>query len=143
MNSIYTKNSKSNLLLTQIPAEVQITPQSTFDLLNSNIKDSVFVWLYHIKVDNYTPHNIKLVSGRWEIFDKYGKAELEDKALINNPYIIKAEQSFEGTNIIRLFSDSGLIYGKYFFLNLHTNEEFSVNIEPVSLDNIIQEKSWN
>ncbi|WP_341763687.1 ApaG domain [Candidatus Tisiphia endosymbiont of Beris chalybata] len=143
MKNIYKPNNKNNLLVPQSPTEVKITAQSTFDHLSSNIKESIFVWLYHITVDNYTANNIKLVSGRWEIFDKYGKAELEDKALINNPYIIKAEQSFEGTNIIRLFSDSGLIYGKYFFLNLETHEEFYVNIEAVSLDNIVEEKRWN
>ncbi len=138
MTNIYTQRT---LLMPK--TGVRVVADSTFDPVNSNIKDSLFIWLYNIKVENYTADNIKVISGRWEIFDKYGKAELEDKALFNNPYIIKSGQSSQSTNIIRLFSDSGIIYGKYFFLNLHTKEEFFVDIETVSLDNRLEEKSWN
>lgn len=138
MTNIYNQQA----LLTPLLG-VKITAESTFDPSNSSIKDSIFIWLYHIKVVNYTADNIKVVSGRWEIFDKYGKAELEDKALLNNPYVIKSGQSSGCTNIIRLFSDSGIIYGKYFFVNILTDEEFFVNIEAVSLDSILEGKSWN
>lgn len=138
MTNIYNHRT----LLIPTPG-VRIIAESTFDQFNSNIKDSLFIWLYHIKVDNSTPDNIKVIRGRWDIFDRYGKAQLEDKALLNNHAIIKAGQSSQCTNIIRLFSNSGIIYGKYFFLNLQTNEEFFVDIETVSLDSILESTSWN
>ncbi|XVN42844.1 MAG: ApaG domain [Candidatus Rickettsia vulgarisii] len=139
MSKIY--NQRTCLIKNE--GEVKVTAQSIFDKESSNTKDSAFVWLYNIKIDNFTYNNIKLISGRWEVYDKYGKSELEDKVLIDNPCIIKADQSFECTNVIRLFSDSGLIQGKYFFLNMDSNEEFSIDIQTVSLDNGSEKRNWN
>lgn len=139
MNKIYNQR----ICLVKNEGEVRITARSVFDKENSNVKDSTFLWLYNITIDNFTCNNIKLIFGRWEVYDKYGKSELEDKVLIDNPCIIKADQSFECTNVIRLFSDSGIIYGKYFFLNMDSNEEFSVDIHSVSLDNGSEKRNWN
>jgi len=123
--------------------EIKITASSSFDPINSDVINNVFTWHYNITIDNFTPNNLRLIAGRWDVFDKYGKNELQDDVLSTSLIVINKGQSFECKNIVKLFSESGLIQGQYSFINLQSNQKIFVNIPTISLDRIIKEQQWN
>ncbi|WPY00365.1 ApaG-like Co2+/Mg2+ efflux protein [Candidatus Trichorickettsia mobilis] len=115
--------------------DVRVSVQPEFYAEGSKIEQNSFVWLYSIRIENLSEIPIQVVGRHWQIFDANGKMEeVKGAGVVGQQPIIKPREVFEYTSQVRLFSSSGLMLGRYFAVNLATEQEFVINVPAFSLD---------
>ena len=120
----YTSNDK-NIKITAWPEFV--------DSQNSTI-GNVFVWIYHIRIDNNTNETIKLINRYWKIIDEKGAVqEVEGEGVIGEQPKIIPKGSFQYSSGVHLRHPSGIMGGRY-QMQKDNGETFYVEIPTFSLD---------
>ncbi|MFP3032439.1 MAG: ApaG domain, partial [Wolbachia sp.] len=78
---------------------------------------------------------IQLLSRHWQIIDYKGKVnEIAGVGVIGEQPVIKSGEVFKYTSGTYLNAPSGIMQGKYEFLNEESIKVFEVMIPPFSLD---------
>lgn len=94
-----------------------------------------YVWLYSVKIINQSQSTIQLVSRYWQIIDYTGKVnEINGFGVIGEQPTIQAGDIFRYTSGTYLSRPSGVMHGRFEFLNENNSQLFKVPIPPFSLD---------
>ncbi|APR97767.1 Co2+/Mg2+ efflux protein ApaG [Wolbachia endosymbiont of Folsomia candida] len=97
--------------------------------------ENCYVWMYNVKIKNQGQSTIQLLSRYWQIIDYRGKInEIAGVGVIGEQPIIKAGEIFKYTSGAYLNVPSGIMQGKYEFLNEESTKTFEVIIPSFSLD---------
>ncbi|QOD38741.1 Co2+/Mg2+ efflux protein ApaG [Candidatus Wolbachia massiliensis] len=97
--------------------------------------EDCYVWMYNVKIKNKSPSTIQLLSRYWQIIDYRGKVnEIVGVGVIGEQPVIKPGEVFKYTSGAYLNVPSGIMQGKYEFLNEESIKTFEVVIPPFSLD---------
>ncbi|MDR2046153.1 MAG: Co2+/Mg2+ efflux protein ApaG [Rickettsiales bacterium] len=97
--------------------------------------ENCYVWMYNVKIKNKSQSTIQLLSRHWQIIDYKGKInEIAGVGVIGEQPVIKSGEVFKYTNGTYLNAPSGIMQGKYEFLNEESIKIFEVMIPPFSLD---------
>ncbi|MDR0773534.1 MAG: Co2+/Mg2+ efflux protein ApaG [Wolbachia pipientis] len=97
--------------------------------------ENCYVWMYNVKIKNKSQSTIQLLSRHWQIIDYKGKInEIVGVGVIGEQPVIKSGEVFKYTSGTYLNAPSGVIQGKYEFLNEESIKIFEVMIPPFSLD---------
>ncbi|MGL9717959.1 MAG: Co2+/Mg2+ efflux protein ApaG [Wolbachia sp.] len=97
--------------------------------------EDCYVWVYNVKIKNKSPSTIQLLSRHWQIIDYKGKVnEVAGVGVIGEQPVIKSGEVFKYTSGTYLNAPSGIMQGKYEFLNEESSKTFEVMIPPFSLD---------
>ncbi|QKX01953.1 Co2+/Mg2+ efflux protein ApaG [Wolbachia endosymbiont of Cruorifilaria tuberocauda] len=97
--------------------------------------ENCYVWVYNVKIKNKGSSTIQLLSRHWQIIDYKGKInEIAGIGVIGEQPVIKPGEVFKYTSGTYLNAPSGVMQGKYEFLNEENTKTFEVMIPPFSLD---------
>ncbi|MCV3769175.1 Co2+/Mg2+ efflux protein ApaG [Wolbachia endosymbiont of Dipetalonema caudispina] len=97
--------------------------------------ENCYVWVYNVKIKNKGSSSIQLLSRHWQIIDYKGKVnEIAGVGVIGEQPVIKPGEIFKYTSGTYLNAPSGIMQGKYEFLNEESTKTFEVMIPPFSLD---------
>ncbi|WCR59409.1 MAG: Protein ApaG [Wolbachia endosymbiont of Ctenocephalides felis wCfeF] len=97
--------------------------------------EDCYVWVYNVKIKNKSSSTIQLLSRHWQIIDYKGKVnEIAGAGVIGEQPVIKPGEVFRYTSGTYLNAPSGIMQGRYEFLNEESTKVFEVMIPPFSLD---------
>ncbi|BAP00151.1 Co2+/Mg2+ efflux protein ApaG [Wolbachia endosymbiont of Cimex lectularius] len=97
--------------------------------------ENCYVWIYNVKIKNKSSSTIQLLSRNWQIIDYKGKVnEIAGAGVIGEQPVIKPGEVFRYTSGTYLNAPSGIMQGRYEFLNEESTKVFEVMIPPFSLD---------
>ncbi|WP_088414458.1 Co2+/Mg2+ efflux protein ApaG [Wolbachia endosymbiont of Wuchereria bancrofti] len=97
--------------------------------------ENCYVWMYNVKIKNKSLSTIQLLSRHWQIIDYKGKInEIVGAGVIGEQPVIKPGEVFKYTSGTYLNAPSGIMQGKYEFLNEESTKVFEVTIPSFSLD---------
>ncbi|MDX2050566.1 MAG: Co2+/Mg2+ efflux protein ApaG [Rickettsiaceae bacterium] len=112
---------------------VSVQPFFADDL--SHPKTNKYVYVYLVRISNYSGSDIKLISRKWHIIEEDGTSEtVEGDGVIGLQPIIKNNEEFEYSSRAVLHSKTGMMYGFYYCTDLETYKTIEVTIPPFSLD---------
>jgi ApaG protein len=115
------------------PVRVVVVP--LFQPLLSAIEERSFIWSYTVTIHNASPFAVQLSRRHWRIVEASGfQYEVSGSGVIGSHPIIRPGNSFEYTSQVRLWCESGVMFGKYTMLNIDLAETFDVAIPAFSLD---------
>ncbi|MDX1916857.1 MAG: Co2+/Mg2+ efflux protein ApaG [Rickettsiaceae bacterium] len=101
----------------------------------SNITSHNHVFIYKIKISNRSQDDIKLIAREWTVVQEGGLTDIiRGEGVVGKQPVIKSGKDFEYASQTILFSSSGVMYGKFFCLNLQSWQNISIDIPAFSLD---------
>jgi ApaG protein len=96
--------------------------------------ENLYVWAYHVVIENKSPSKIQLLNRHWKIIDEKGNIqEVSGEGVIGQKPIINPNSSFQYTSGVHLNHPSGIMSGKY-EMKRNDEEFFYVEIPRFSLD---------
>ena len=100
----------------------------------SDPHNSLWLWSYHILIENYNDTPVKLIDRHWKITDASGLTqEVKGEGVIGKQPTIRPDNYFEYTSGTPLKQSSGFMTGSY-GMQWETNEYFKIKIPTFSLD---------
>lgn len=131
--------NQQNWVYSEITEGIKVSVIPEFYPEGSNREQSVFVWLYNVKIENLGTNGFQIIGRHWQIFDAHGKMdEIEGAGVVGYQPIIRSGETFEYTSQVRLFTHSGLMRGEYYGRNLDSGQQIVVTIPAFSLDTAIE-----
>ncbi len=114
--------------------DVQITVWPEFIDSKSSALGELFIWAYHVRVDNQSSDSIKLTNRYWRIIDEKGVVqEVNGEGVIGEQPSIAAGSSYQYSSGVHLRYHSGIMTGHY-QMQKTDGEIFNVKIPTFSLD---------
>ena len=105
--------------------------------------DNLYVWAYHVKIDNNGKQPIKLVSRYWSITDETGSVqEVRGEGVVGEQPVLSPGESFEYTSGTPLQTPSGFMLGTYQMV-CENGEKFDAVVPAFSLDSPHQSKKMH
>jgi len=101
--------------------------------LSTDINAS-FIYNYHITIVNKTKHTVQLMSREWSVKHLlHGVSEVSGKGVVGQQPILLPGKKFEYTSGCELISSIGSMKGKFYFVNMETDELFHAHISEFNL----------
>lgn len=122
--------------------EVSVWPE--FIDSKSNIGGGIFIWAYHVRIQNNNLQPVKLINRRWRIIDEKGNVqEVSGEGVIGEQPTIAANSSYQYSSGVHLRQPSGIMTGKYEMKMLAEDYNFEVPIPKFSLDSPVSRLTIN
>ncbi len=123
------KNSYTNTT-----KDIKITVWPEFiDSQNTQL-GSLFIWAYHVRIDNEGAENIKLINRHWRIIDEHGVTqEVDGEGVVGEQPKIESGKAFQYSSGVHLRCPSGIMSGHY-QVQKDNGDLFEVSIPAFSLD---------
>lgn len=95
---------------------------------------NLYVWSYHVSIENAGPETVQLRSRHWKITDAYGRVqEVRGPGVVGEQPVLKPGERFEYTSGTPLPTPSGIMCGTYSMTG-DGGRVFDVEIPAFSLD---------
>lgn len=119
----------------ELSNNVQITVWPEFVDNKLNAAGDIFIWAYHIRIENRNNEAVQLNKRYWRIIDEDGGIqEVNGEGVVGEQPIIAPNASYQYSSGVHLRHPSGIMSGKYFMKKISDNEVFEVKIPAFSLD---------
>lgn len=116
-------------------ADVEITVWPEFLDSKTSAVGDLFIWAYHVRIDNKSSDTIQLASRYWRIIDEQGIIqEVNGEGVIGEQPIIASGGTYQYSSGVHLRYPSGIMSGKYQMQKISNNTIFEVMIPAFSLD---------
>ncbi|MDN5247909.1 MAG: Co2+/Mg2+ efflux protein ApaG [Wolbachia endosymbiont of Tyrophagus putrescentiae] len=97
--------------------------------------ENCYVWMYSVKIKNNNKSTIQLMSRYWKIIDYTGKVnEVSGIGVVGEQPVIKSGEVFKYASGTYLNAPSGIMQGRYEFLDEESAKIFDVTVPSFSLD---------
>jgi ApaG protein len=117
-----------------ITENVEITVWPEFIDSKSSILGDLFIWAYHVRVDNKSSEAVKLTNRYWRIIDEKGLAqEVMGEGVVGEQPLIAAGSSYQYNSGVHLRYPSGIMTGHY-QMQKASGKIFNAKIPAFSLD---------
>jgi ApaG protein len=114
--------------------DIQITVWPEFVDSKSSVVGDLFIWAYHVRIDNKTSASVKLINRYWRIIDEKGIVqEVNGEGVIGEQPLIAVNSFYQYSSGVHLRYPSGIMNGKY-QMQKENGEIFDVAIPTFSLD---------
>jgi ApaG protein len=118
---------------------IEITVWPEFIDSKSSVIGDLFIWAYHIRIDNKSAESVKLTSRYWRIIDEQGVVqEVSGEGVVGEQPLIASGSSYQYSSGVHLRYPSGIMTGHYQMKQLNSltgiEETFNVKIPTFSLD---------
>lgn len=121
---MYSKQTNS-IVVTVIP-EYQDSRSFPFD--------NIYIWSYHIHIENKGTSSTQLLNRHWKIVDAAGQVkEVVGAGVVGLQPVLAPGEKFEYSSETALPTSSGIMFGVY-EMSSATGEVFNVEIPAFSLD---------
>ncbi len=118
-----------------ITSDIQITVWPEFVDSKSSIIGDLYIWSYHVRIENRKQEAIQLVSRYWRILDENGVVqEINGEGVVGEQPIIAPNASYQYSSGVHLRYPSGIMMGRYNMKKIEGGEVFEVTIPTFSLD---------
>ena len=95
---------------------------------------NIYVWAYHVEIENQGGEPIQLVNRFWKITDAMGRTqEVRGAGVVGEQPVIKPGSRYSYTSGTPLSTPSGIMLGSY-EMSASPDKTFTVNIPAFSLD---------
>tara|TARA_B110000238_G_scaffold115613_1_gene125504 strand:+ start:520 stop:951 length:432 start_codon:yes stop_codon:yes gene_type:complete len=119
---------------TKITKNIRVSVRTDFLDDQSDSESKIWVWSYHILIENNGNNIVQLVDRYWKITDEKGHIkEVKGSGVVGKQPSIKPGESFEYSSGTPLKNPSGFMFGNYRMIN-EKNESFFIDIPIFSLD---------
>ncbi len=82
----------------------------------SRIEAGKWFWVYHIRIENDSPHTLQLLRRRWRITDGQGKVDVvEGDGVVGEQPVLRPGQSHDYVSGCPLTTSHGSMEGSYVF----------------------------
>ena len=128
---------------TEVTKNIRVSVKTNFLSDQSDEENSLWVWSYHILIENNGDNIVQLIDRYWKITDETGNIkEVEGSGVIGEQPTIKPGEFFEYTSGTPLNKSSGFMSGNYRMIN-ENNESFFIDVPVFSLDTPSVQKILN
>lgn len=118
-----------------VTENISVTVWPEFIDSKSSVIGDLFIWAYHVRIDNNRNDSIKLVSRYWRIIDEKGIVqEVNGEGVVGEQPIIVPGANYQYSSGVHLRYPSGIMMGKYQVKKVESNEVFDIVIPTFSLD---------
>ena len=94
--------------------DIRITVWPEFIDSKTSIIGDLFIWAYHVRIDNHNIENIKLLNRYWRIIDEKGIVqEVSGEGVIGEQPLIAPSKSYQYSSGVHLRYPSGIMMGHY------------------------------
>lgn len=128
-------SSKPYILKTN-DIEIMVWPEF-IDSKTTSLSD-IYVWAYHVRIENKGTSAVKLISRYWKIIDQNGEIqEVDGEGVIGQQPIISPGDHYQYSSATHLKNPSGIMSGHYMMIKTDRDsyqEAFKVTIPTFSLD---------
>ena len=119
---------------TEVTKNIRVSVKTNFLSDQSDTENSLWVWSYHILIENNGNDKVQLIDRYWKITDATGIIkEVKGSGVIGEQPTIKPGEFFEYTSGTPLNKSSGFMSGNYRVIN-ENNESFFIDVPIFSLD---------
>ena len=119
---------------TEVTKNIRVSVKTNFLYDQSDAENSLWVWSYHILIENNGNNKVQLIDRYWKITDATGIIkEVKGSGVIGEQPTIKPGEFFEYTSGTPLNKSSGFMSGNYRMIN-ENNESFFIGVPVFSLD---------
>lgn len=119
---------------TEVTKNIRVSVKTNFLSDQSDTENSLWVWSYHILIENNGNDKVQLIDRYWKITDATGIIkEVKGSGVIGEQPTIKPGEFFEYTSGTPLNKSSGFMSGNYRMIN-EKNESFFIDVPVFSLD---------
>ena len=119
---------------TEVTKNIRVSVKTNFLSDQSDTENSLWVWSYHILIENNGNNKVQLIDRYWKITDATGIIkEVKGSGVIGEQPTIKPGEFFEYTSGTPLNKSSGFMSGNYRMIN-ENNESFFIDVPIFSLD---------
>lgn len=116
-------------------ADVEVAVWPEFLDSKSNTIGDLFVWAYHVRIDNKSKDTIQLINRYWKIIDETGVVqEVNGEGVVGEKPIIAPGGFYQYSSGVHLRYPSGIMLGKYQMQKIIDDSFFDVSIPVFSLD---------
>lgn len=114
--------------------EITVTIWPEFIGSQNNSVGNLFVWAYHVNINNQSAEPVKLISRHWRIVDEAGFIQkVEGKDVVGKRPLLAPNTSFNYSSGVNLRYPSGIMSGSY-GMKKKNGEVFQITIPAFSLD---------
>ena len=100
----------------------------------SSPAENLYVWAYHVRIENNGNHSVQLKNRYWSITDELGNSqEVRGEGVVGEQPVLAPGESFEYTSGTPLPTPSGFMVGTYQMVS-EDGEEFDAKVPAFSLD---------
>lgn len=143
IGSRFTKTTDNGLSLsdnlsdirpyTKLTNDINITVWPEFIDSKITMATDLYIWAYHVHIENKSSETIQLISRYWRIIDEKGNLqEVRGDGVIGKKPKITPNSSYQYTSGVHLNYPSGIMSGRYKMKK--GDEFFDVEIPTFSLD---------
>ena len=119
---------------TKITKNIRVSVKTDFLSDQSDVENKLWVWSYHILIENNGNNTVQLIDRYWKITDETGHVkEVNGSGVIGRQPSIKPGESFEYSSGTPLNKPSGFMFGNFRMIN-EKNESFFIDVPIFSLD---------
>ena len=119
---------------TEVTKNIRVSVKTNFLSDQSDTENNLWVWSYHILIENNGNNKVQLIDRYWKITDATGIIkEVKGSGVIGEQPTIKPGEFFEYTSGTPLNKSSGFMSGNYRMIN-ENNESFFIDVPIFSLD---------
>jgi ApaG protein len=112
---------------------IRVRVQAQYDSSRSRPQQSLWFFLYTVRITNEGHDAVQLVSRHWVITDGMGKVEeVQGPGVVGNQPVLAPGQNFEYTSGCPLTTPFGSMHGTYQMIN-QGKEQFDIEIAPFTL----------
>jgi ApaG protein len=119
---------------TSITHAIRVHVETQYQEEQSEPLNDLFLFAYHIHIQNNSDHTIQLMRRHWFIFDSNGEIrEVEGEGVVGVQPILHPGDSHTYISACNLRSDMGKMTGSYEFERLEDGQTFEVTVPEFNL----------
>lgn len=114
--------------------DIRVHVETQYQEEQSEPLNDLYLFAYHISIQNNSEHIIQLMRRHWYIFDSNGESrEVEGEGVVGVQPILRPGDTHTYISACNLRSDMGKMSGTYLFERLENGEQFEVTIPEFTL----------
>jgi ApaG protein len=127
-------HQRSDPAYTQITHDIHVTVLPVYLKNQSRPYDNIYVWAYHVCIENKGNETFQLLSRYWKITDALGRTqEVRGAGVVGEQPTLPPGETFEYTSSVTLSLSSGVMEGSY-QMQILNGRNIDVAVPLFSLD---------
>ena len=116
-------------MITKITEGIEVSVDTHFEEGQSQHLERLFLFSYHITIENKTSDKVQLLRRYWQIFDSNGEfREVEGPGVVGEQPILLPGEKYSYESFCNLKTDMGKMKGTYTFERLRDRKMFIAEI---------------
>ncbi|MFT4565684.1 MAG: ApaG protein [Saprospiraceae bacterium] len=121
-------------MMTAITKGIEVSVETQYESLDSNPRESKYIWSYHITVQNHSDKTVQLKRRHWFIHDSLlGRREVKGDGIIGLQPILVPGATHSYTSWCPFNSEIGMMRGYFEMIRAIDGKAFSVKVPDFTM----------